>query len=201
MNREYLAFFGAFNPPTNAHIRLAEFAMKATGVKGVLFIPSKENYIRDFQGKDYAYGDRERLEMLRLTAEKRPWMEVSDVEILQKSQPRTYETLCRLRDAGKEASLLIGSDKLPELAEIWAHVDEIAREFGIVVLTRGADMCGRMIRESAYLTSISPYLTILETPVETRNISSTLVRSRVAQMKEIRREIGGMVPEEILDLL
>ncbi|MBR4501019.1 MAG: nicotinate (nicotinamide) nucleotide adenylyltransferase [Clostridia bacterium] len=201
MNREYLGFFGAFNPPTNAHIRLAEFALKATGAKRVLFIPSKENYIRDFQGKDRAYGDRERLEMLRLAAETRPWMEVSDVEILQESQPRTYETLCRLRDAGKDAALLVGSDKLPELAEIWAHVDEIAREFGIVVLTRGADMCARMIRESAYLTSLSPYLKILETPADTRNISSTLVRSRVAQMKELQREIGAMVPQEILDLL
>ena len=201
MNKEYLAFFGAFNPPTNAHIRLAEFAVKATGAKKALFIPSKTNYIRDQQGKDYAYGDRERLRMLRVAAETRPWMEVSDIEILQDSQPRTYETLCRLRDTGKDAALLIGSDKLPELEEFWAHVDEIAREFGIVVLTRGADMCGRMIRESAYLTSISPYMTVLETPEETRNISSTLVRSRVARMKELRREIGSMVPEEILGLL
>ena len=201
MNKEYLAFFGAFNPPTNAHIRLAEFALNAMGAKRVLFVPSKANYIRDFQGKDYAYGDRERLDMLRLAAGSRPWMEVSDIEILQEKQPRTYETLCRLRDEGKDAVLLIGSDKLPELAEIWAHVDEIAREFGIAVLTRGADMCGRMIRESAYLTSIAPYMTILETPEETRNISSTLVRSRVAQMKELRREIGSMVPSEILELL
>ncbi len=201
MNKEYLGFFGAFNPPTIAHIHLAEFALKATGAKKVLFVPSKENYIRGFQGKDHAYGDGERLEMLRLVAETRPWMEVSDVEILRESQPRTYETLCRLRDNGKEAALLVGSDKLPELAEVWAHVDEIAREFGIVVLTRGADMCARMIRESAYLTSLSPYLKIIETPEETRNISSTLVRSRVARMKELKKEIGAMVPGEILDLL
>ena len=199
--KEALAFFGAFNPPTLAHLDLAGYALEKTNAKRVLFVPSKSAYIRDFQLKDHAYGDGERLAMLRRAAEKRPWMEVTDIEIRAEAQPRTYETLCRLRQKGTEASLLVGSDKLAEMGKSWAFVTEIAREFGIVVLTRGADECGRMIRESALLSSLASCIRVLETPEETRNISSTAVRERVARIRELEKEISQMVPEEILSLL
>ena len=55
-----LAFFGAFNPPTIAHLALAEFAMKAVGEDCVVFVPSKTAYIEDEQGKSYAFSDGER---------------------------------------------------------------------------------------------------------------------------------------------
>ena len=69
-----LAFFGAFNPPTVAHLNLARFAMTATEAQQVIFVPSKAVYIRAEQGKDFAYTDAERLAMLRKAAESRPWM-------------------------------------------------------------------------------------------------------------------------------
>ncbi len=199
--KKTLAFFGAFNPPTAAHLALAEFAMKQTGAEKVLFVPSKSQYIRVTQGKDFAYGEKQRLEMLRRAAENRPWMEVTDIEIRMEEQPRTYKTLCLLREKGQEASLLIGSDKLAEMETGWRHVENIASEFGITVLTRGADECGRMIQESAFLTTLSPWITVLETPAETRNVSSTAVRIRMAEIRALQAEIGGMVPEEILTLL
>ncbi|MBO4885307.1 MAG: hypothetical protein J5602_08335 [Clostridia bacterium] len=196
-----LAFFGAFNPPTVAHLGLAEMALKRTGREAVVFVPSQAAYIRDDQGKDFAYDDGRRLSMLRAAAESRPWMRVTDWEMLQSGQPRTYDTLCHLRDEGYQASLLLGSDKLPELERGWLHVPEIAREFGIVCLTRGGDACGRMIRENPFLASLSQYIAILETPEETWNVSSTAVRRRVARLREIEEELGGLVPREILPLL
>ena len=39
--KRVLAFFGAFNPPTTAHLELADFARKATGREGVIFVPSQ----------------------------------------------------------------------------------------------------------------------------------------------------------------
>ena len=196
-----LAFFGAFNPPTAAHLNLAEFAMERTGSKRVLFVPSKSGYIRNDRGKDYAYGDEERLEMLRRAAEKRPWMEVTDLEIRQERQPRTYDTLCALRDAGYAPALLIGSDKLAELETGWLHVEEIARNFGFVVLTRGTDACEQMISGSRTLRPLAACFRILETPAETREVSSTAVRARVAEIRKLQKEIEEMVPGEILPLL
>ena len=200
MNRS-LAFFGAFNPPTTAHLSLARFAMEQTGAEQVIFVPSRAAYIRDDQGKDFAYTDEQRLAMLNAAAESRPWMRVYDGEIRQETQPRTYTTLCSLREQGMTASLLMGSDKLPELEKGWRHVREIAEEFGIVCLTRGSDSCGEMIREDPYLRTLAPYIRILETPRETRDISSTAVRQRVKRIREAREEIAGMVPEEIVDLV
>ncbi len=199
--KKLLAFFGAFNPPTRAHLELADFARRETGAERVIFVPSRADYIRNEQGKDYAYGNEERLAMLRRAAEGRLWMGVTDIEIRGAEQPRTYVTLCRLREEGTEASLLMGSDKLAEMETAWRYGREIAEEFGIVVLTRGADECGRMIRESAFLSGIAEHIRVLETPKETRMISSGAVRSRMKQIRELQKEIRDMVPEEILPML
>ncbi len=189
-----LAFFGAFNPPTAAHLNLAEFALRETGREKAVFVPSKSVYIRDEQGKDFAYSDEQRLLMLEKAAERRPWMAVTDWEIRQPAQPRTYETLCHLRSEGIRASLLLGSDKLPELEHGWRYVREIAEEFGIAVLSRGTDECRRMIGEDPYLRSLSPYLTVLDTPPATRSVSST-------QVRRLLKKLGALVPREILPLL
>ncbi len=196
-----LAFFGAFNPPTVAHLELARFAAQAMNVKQVIFVPSKSVYIRDEQGKDFAYSDAQRVAMLRAAAEHRPWMRVTDWEMRQPRQPRTYETLCRLRETGCSPALLLGSDKLAELEHGWMHVEEIAREFGVVCLTRGQDEILRMIEENAYLASLARYIRVLETPPETRAVSSTNVRRCVREIRRLQEEINGMVTPEIRPLL
>ena len=145
--KKVLAFFGAFNPPTIAHLQLAELAMRSTGRDGVIFVPSRMGYIRYEQQKDYAYTDEQRLAMLMLAARDRSWMEVCGWELEQARQPRTYETLCHLREEGYQPSLLMGSDKLPELRDGWLFVEEIVREFGIVCLAREEDDVKKMILE------------------------------------------------------
>ena len=196
-----LAFFGAFNPPTAAHLGLARFALEAVGAEQVVFVPSRSAYILDSQGKDSAYSGEQRLAMLRAAAEARPWMAVSDWELRLGRQPRTYETLCHLREEGDPPALLMGSDKLAELETGWRHVPEIAREFGIVCLSRGGDSCARMIRESAFLSSLSPWIRVLETPEATRSVSSTEVRQKVREIRRLREELSALVPPEILPLL
>ncbi len=196
-----LAFFGAFNPPTVAHLELARFALEAAGAEQVIFVPSKAVYIREDQGKDFAYTDTQRLAMLRKAAETRPWMAVTDWEIRQDRQPRTYETLCGLRKEGCMVKLLIGSDKLPELENGWLHVQEIVQEFGIVCLTRGGDECEQMIRRDPYLRTLAGGICVLKTPEKTRNISSTEVRKRIREIRRIEKELDGLVPPEIRPLL
>ena len=198
---EELAFFVAFNPPTTAHLFLARFAMEEAGARRVLFVPSRSAYIRYEQGKDFAYGDSERLAMLREAARERPWMEVSGWELEQDRQPRTYETLCHFRGEGRSPALLVGSDKLAEMETNWKNADRIAREFGIVCLTRGSDDCARMIRESAFLRELAPWIRVVETPRDMRGVSSTAVRRAVRKMEELERELAEMVPPEIAPLL
>ena len=194
-----LAFFGAFNPPTRAHLGLADYARRASGREGVLFVPSRSDYILDDQRKDGVFSSEERLAMLRKLAETRPWMKVTDRDLREQKQPRTYETLCRLREDGYTPALLMGSDKLKELSTAWAYVPEIAREFGFVCLARGKDSCRRIIDEDPLLKELEASITVLETPDDWKNISSSAVRDALRQGR--REDLSRMVPEEILPML
>ena len=128
-------------------------------------------------------------------------MEVSDRELRQERQPRTYETLCAFRVEGRAPALLIGSDKLAEMETGWKYVDRIAKEFGIVCLTRGSDECGEMIRGSAFLRELEPWIRVIRTPRDMREVSSTAVRRAVRDFGRMRGEIERMVPHEIVPLL
>ena len=199
--KKVLAFFGAFNPPTRAHLELADFAWRETGREGVIFVPSRTDYIRNDQGKDAVYSNEEREEMLRRLAESRPWIQVCDWELHQAEQPRTYRTLCHLREEGYEPSLLMGSDKLRELSSGWKHVPEIAREFGIVCLARGKDSCREIIRDDPFLQAISDGIVLLDTPDHWKGISSTAVREILRQPGDPEDRFNGLVPEEIRELV
>ena len=196
-----LAFFGAFNPPTQAHLLLADHARTATGRESVIFVPSRSAYIRNDQGKDYAYQDDVRLEMLQAASKNRPWMQVTDWEMRQASQPRTYDTLCHLRSEGIHAALLLGSDKLLELETGWLHVKEIAGEFGIVCLPRSEDDPERWLREDPFLKEIAPWVQVIPSPMEMRHISSTKVRQLIREIEEREATLKQLVPPEIFEML
>lgn len=198
-----LAVGGAFNPPTKAHLDLAEYAMKAVGAERTVFIPSKMTYVVHDQKKNFSFTDQERLLMLEKAAFNRPWMDVCPYEIEAETQPRTYETLCRLREDGYELKLLFGSDKLPELEHGWMYVDKICREFGIVCLSRGSDSASSIIRDNPYLSARREYITCLRTPDEYRNISSTGARKLFLQLKknpadsEAMEALKQILPDEL----
>ena len=196
--KNILAFFGAFNPPTRAHLELADFAFRETGREGVIFVPSRSDYIRNDQQKDGVLSGEKRLALLRKLAETRPWMQVTDRELLQPAQPRTYVTLCSLREEGYSPVLLQGSDKLPELSG-WKYMPELILEFGIVCLARGTDPCSRIIEEDPFLRDLKDRITVLETPDDWKNISSSAVRKALQEGR--REDVARMVPEEIVDML
>ena len=196
--KNVLAFFGAFNPPTRAHLELADFARRETGRDGVIFVPSRTDYIRNDQQKDAAFSGEMRLAMLCRLAETRPWMRVTDMELRQPSQPRTYVTLCALRREGFTPSLLLGADKLPELSG-WRYMPDLILEFGIVCLARGNASCRRIIEEDPFLRDLKDHIRLLETPGELRNVSSSAVRKALREGRQ--DSLARMVPEEILSML
>lgn len=189
-----LVFGGAFNPPTIAHISLAQYAKEKAGADCVIFVPSKMSYITHEQNKDFAFQDLIRLEMLQKIAANRPWMKVSDVEIHSAAQPRTYQTLQYFKSQGYSCRLLFGSDKLAELETGWKHVTNIAEEFGIACMERNEDDCCSMIQNSPFLNSLKN-IEIIETPPQYQHISSTKVRKLFLEKKY--DEIEKCVPEEL----
>ena len=193
-----LAFFGAFNPPTRAHVDLAEIAMKEAGAEKVIFVPSKSVYIMEDQKKGFAFSDENRIDMLTRIAADRPWMHCTDIEMKQPTQPRTYETLCMLRDMGEEPSLLLGADKLPELDHLWLYVREIADEFGIVCMDRGDMDCNELISQSPFLTSL--HIRVVNIPDTFRDFSSSRVRKCLFSLYELKEELNSLLPPELGNL-
>ena len=194
-----LTFFGAFNPPTLAHIKLAEKAMRDTGSSGVMFVLSKSDYILNKQLKDFAFDDSERLSLLNDIAAARPWMSVCGWELNQPKQPRTYITLCHLRDEGFSPRLLVGSDKLKELSDKWVYVDEIAQEFGVVAIERGGDDARAIIEESPRLSRLKEHIRVVEAPEDLKFVSSSLVREKLRLIRDTRAELTQLVPEETIN--
>ena len=199
--RKVLAFFGAFNPPTRAHVDLAEFAMKQTNSEEVIFVPSKSDYILEKQKKNFAFEDGERLYMLDSLLKTHQQFAVCNHDIMAETQPRTYETLCWIRDKHSLLpSLLIGADQLSDMEEKWTHVHEIAREFGIVCLSRKAFSTESILR-SNFWKDIAQYVQVIETPANTRWISSSSVRNYIAEIQEADRLLRKDVPEEIYNYI
>ena len=192
-----LAFCGAFNPPSIAHIRLAEYAMKETGAEKVVFVPSKMSYIQEEQKKDRALSDRERLYLLNRISEMNPWILVSSYELMQPEQPRTYQTLKHLESEGIRASLLLGSDKLPEFEHGWCHIPEIAREFGIVCLTRNHDDAEKLIASDPFLSGISAGIRLLHAPAEWQEVSSSRIRNLLREIEDRQKELSLLLPDEL----
>lgn len=193
-----LAFFGAFNPPTRAHIDLAEFALQETGSKDVIFVPSKSTYITEDQKKSFAFSDEDRIDMLKRIADNRSWMRWTDIEMRQSEQPRTYNTLCMLRDLGETPSLLLGADKLEELEHLWRNVNKIAEEFGIVCMDRGDINCESVIQNSPFLTSLN--IRVVHVPPAYKNISSSQIRASLLQLYNVQKTLQGLLPQELTDL-
>lgn len=193
----YLLFGGAFNPPTKAHIELAEYACEKTGAMKVIFMPSKMSYIEHDQAKNFAFHDTERLAMLESICKAHPNLMVSDYELKEESQPRTYQTLCYLKEQGYACKLLFGSDKLPELKTGWKYVEEIAKEFGIVCMARYDDNCEKMIADDSYLSSLSQYIEIVHTPKEYHHISSSEVRKQFLIAKDAIQILQDTLPKEL----
>jgi len=192
-----LVFGGAFNPPTKAHVLLANQARIKVDFDKVMFVPSKMTYIKDDQGKDYAYSDDDRYEMLSLLAREHDWLEVSDYELKCDKQPRTYQTLKYLKELGYECKLLFGSDKLMELESGWKNVEDICQEFGIVCMVRNFDDVDCIVSENEFLTKLKPYITFVHTSDEYQSVSSSKVRAylRNKEMDRVKENVPSSIYE------
>ena len=191
--QKVLAFFGAFNPPTNAHVKLAEYAMVYLAMDGVVFVPSKSDYITDTQAKDYAFEDAFRLDMLRDLSAVYPWLAVSDHDIKSETQPRTYDTLCALKEEGYDPVLLIGSDVLTKLQTDWLHVDKIAQEFGIACLNRDGADYRAFVEADAFLSPFKGCFRFVPPKEDFFAISSTDVRAKFDASLSAWKELCGAV--------
>ena len=188
MAQRMLLFGGTFDPVHHGHLIVARAVAEARHFERVTLVPAGRR-----PGKDTPEADAEnRLAMLRLAVEADPQFDLCPMEIERPGPSYTVDTLTALRaQHGADAELhwLIGADMLAELPT-WHRAREVVDLARMVVVARppmaeGLDDVLESLRRE-WGDECAHRLAEGVTPAPLIDISSTLIRSRVAAGKSIR---------------
>lgn len=188
--KRVLAIFGgSFNPPLNSHFSLAEqIVNEYENIEKVIFVPVNAKY-----EKPGLIENEHRYNMLKLVCDKNENFIVSDIELNQKRQLYTLETLKKFKEKYPEYEICftIGTDNLKEFST-WNDPKEIVSNFKILVLERDEDNIEDIINQDEFLKEHRNSFIKLKENIRS-NISSTFVREKIKRGKSIRY----LTPDEV----
>ena len=177
---------GTFDPPHNGHLLLAECARVQFGLERLLFMPAGDPYRKAGRGVSSA---EHRAAMVRLATQDNSRFEVDDREARRDGPTYTADTLETLLTEGVERPLLIlGLDALRDMPH-WSRPRRIAELAEIVIAAKGAAVVE--IARAAVDAGLGETPTLVDMP--DLAISSTLIRTRVAEGRPIRY----LVPQSV----
>lgn len=182
-----LLFGGSFNPVHNGHLRLAVEALEQKGFDKVWLMPSGTPPHR----QAYAQLPQHRLEMLKLACQGHPQLEVCDYELTSARKNYSLDTVRALkaRCPHDRFSFLTGVDVLYDYE--WRGFGELLGELeSLVVAGRPGYSFAKLLEKLAG----TPHLErMVELPVPLHEVSSSLIRQRLAA----GRSIHFWVPEPV----
>ena len=124
-------FGGAFNPVTNAHIKVYEYVMNKVQADEFIFLPVSSAYTKSDLASNY-----HRLNMLELAISELDDVRVSELEMNDSDFLGTYQSLIRFSDSEQvNVGFVIGADNLMGM-HLWINIEGILSEFKIIVLSR-----------------------------------------------------------------
>lgn len=173
-------FGGSFNPVHKGHIHLAENIKNELELDRIILVPSGNSPHRSMA--EYADG-KDRLEMLKLAAQGKEWLEVSDYELNADRISYSIYTVEHFRRKFPEDSLflLVGSDMLLSFDK-WYKFQEILKKATLAVVSRsGGDMA--KLKEKA--EKLSQYGEILISEAEPFIASSTEIREKIKKNSDL----------------
>ena len=186
---------GTFDPVQNAHIAIAEEALRCGKVDKVIFIPARLNPHK-LEGPSAS--DAHRLQMLIDATKNNSRFEVSDIELRRPEGPSySYDTVHELRQRHVvpiKLFFIAGSDAVSGLPR-WHRVHELFQELdGFLVFPRKEDIISVISALNGFFSreecrKIFP-LPLAQTLQE---ISATEIRTRLKS----NGSIGGLVPNEV----
>jgi len=179
---------GAFNPPHIGHLVCAQEALVRLDLERVVFVPmgqAPHREIEDDPGADV------RLRMCEAAAGEDERFEVSRVEIDREGPSYTVDTLRELveRSPDDELVLILGGDQAASLAA-WHEPEEVLRLATVAAVERTGWSRERI---AVRIASIEGAKGVVYFDMPRIDVSSTLVRHRVARAEPIRY----LVPEQV----
>jgi len=220
--RVVLLACGSFSPVTNFHLYMMEMTRDhltlhhpEIDVIGGIISPVHDTY-----GKSSlkGVGAERRVRMLELATDPSDWVAVSPWEAMEASRwTPTREVMEHIRDALREASklvegeagsagspiqvkLLIGADVFDTMSDprIWkpSDVETILGDFGVIVTQRAGNNIKATFEKAPALKKYESNVLVSPMVVE-NNISSSVVRSLLAQGRSVKHLIPDNVAEYI----
>lgn len=185
---------GTFNPIHDGHLALAEHAYREYFLDEVMFIPSgKPAYKSDI----WIASDKDRLEMVRLSIQDKPYFSLCTMEIERPGNTYTVDTMKQLQMEHRENTyyFLIGADSLLDLTE-WDRSEELLKITKFIVATRNhADMQDLHNVAEQLTRQYGTKISFLKMP--NIDISSTDIRTRLKEGKSVSNMLPKSVEEYI----
>ncbi|MBA4493076.1 nicotinate-nucleotide adenylyltransferase [Paenactinomyces guangxiensis] len=177
-------FGGTFDPIHMGHLLLAQQALEEVPLDHVWFIPASEPPHK--QDKQITPSDH-RVRMVELAIENNPAFCLSRIELDRQGPSYTVDTVQELAETypNHQFFLLVGADMVKDLPH-WYKIKKILQFVQVIALGRpGVDL-------EPLAADIAASVTWISGGIET-NLSSTLIRHRVAQGKTVRY----LVPDSV----
>lgn len=140
-------FPGTFNPIHEAHLKVAEFALKNYGFEKVIFIPA---YLPPHKEINQNLA-KHRFNMVKLATSKNKQFEVSDIEYKCEGKSYSLITVKKIREQygysdsspsalnDKKLNFLIGTDAFEKI-DTWYKADELKNLVHFIVFDRGVKL-------------------------------------------------------------
>jgi nicotinate-nucleotide adenylyltransferase len=212
MTRRIGLLGGTFDPVHYGHLDAADAARAALRLDEVLVIPSHVPPHRPAQPHASVF---HRFAMLALAVQGRPYVRLSDTELAREGPSFTVDTLRRLHESGLrplQLFFILGADAFAEIAT-WRAFPAVldAANFAVIArpgtslddaMTRNAGVVGRVLLDPAdmrhdvgrvLLDPAEPKTGIYPVEAQTRDVSSTAIRERIAARVPIDECVPGPV--------
>lgn len=188
-------FGGTFNPVHTAHLIIAETARENAGLDDILFVPSGCSYLKD---TSEILPAKDRINMTGLAIEDNPHFALSTIEIDRGGNSYTCDTLVELKKhyPDQEYYLIVGADNLFTMEE-WKDAEVVFQNAKILAAVRGNRKRSDMEERMAQLKE-KYGADILLLDVRHVDISSSMIRKKVAEGRSIRYIVPDKVREYIL---
>ena len=178
-------FGGSFDPVHNAHLRMAETALKEFNLDKIIFVPA---YVPPHKFKLVAC-ETDRYNMLFNVIKGIEQYEIDTYEIDSKRSVYSYKMLDYLqtKHKGDSIKMLIGADSFNNL-HLWNNAEYIVKKYGFVVFPR----------PNIEIDKKSPYYKYcLFSKTVMDDISSTDIRKCLKDKKSILKYVPKQVAEYI----
>lgn len=184
---------GTFNPPHLGHLVCAQEAYEQLGLDRVLLLPAGVPPHKEIPGGDP--GAAQRLALCEAAVAGDPRLGVSRVELERPGRSYTVDTLrlLRERDPQDELTFIVGGDMAASLPS-WREPEAILSLARLAVAERRGAARDRIERAIAPLAG-ADRVVFFDMP--RIDISSSLVRERVAQGRSIRYLVPDAVAEQV----